>query len=213
MVFSNLYSLINDSAKVRINYTIFVDGVIKIDYSLAVKPGLPNIPKVGMQMGIERSYDNIEWFGRGPFENYIDKRYAADVGIYNFTVKDFMENYVVPQENGNRTDVRWMYLSDPKTKNGLLVVADSLLSMSAWPYTDSTIQNAKHTNKLKDAGFIALNIDLIQMGVGGNDSWSEVAAPLEQYQIKARPYHYRFYIVPVNAKNKTAGERAKEIKY
>ena len=94
-----------------------------------------------------------------------------------------------------------------------MVVADSLLSMSAWLYTEENIQNAKHTNKLKDAGYITLNIDLIQMGVGGNDSWSDVAAPLEQYQVKAQPYHYSFYIVPFNSKNKTPGERAKEIKY
>lgn len=123
-----------------------------------------------------------------------------------------MENYVVPQENGNRTDVRWMFLSN-KQKDGLLIVADSLLSMSAWPYTEENIQNAKHTNKLKDAGLITLNIDLVQMGVGGNDSWSDVAAPLEKYQVPAKNYQYSFYIVPFNAKNKSAGERAKEIKF
>jgi beta-galactosidase len=106
-----------------------------------------------------------------------------------------------------------MYLSDPKTRDGLLIVADSLLSMSAWPYTEKNIEEAKHTNKLKVADYITLNIDLIQMGVGGNDSWSDVAAPLEQYQIRAQPYHYSFYIVPFNSKNKTPGERAKEIKF
>jgi beta-galactosidase len=209
----SIYSLIHDTVKVTVNYEVYGNGIIQINYDLETKQGLPNIPRVGMQMGVERNYDNIDWFGKGPFENYIDKRYAADAGVYKLPIKDFMENYVVPQENGNRTDVRWMYLSDPKTKDGLLIVADSLLSMSASPYTDSTIQNAKHTNKLKDAGYITLNIDLIQMGVGGNDSWSDVAAPLEQYQIKAQPYHYSFYIVPFNSKNKTAGERAREIKY
>ena len=161
---------------------------------MTVKPGLPNIPKVGMQMGIERSYDNIQWFGKGPMENYIDKNWAADEGVYSLPIHLFMENYVVPQENGNRTDVRWMYLNNPKAKRGLLIVADSLLSMSAWPYTEENIQNAKHTNKLKDAGFITLNIDLVQMGVGGNDSWSDVAAPLEQYQLQAKNYGYSFYI-------------------
>jgi beta-galactosidase len=105
-----------------------------------------------------------------------------------------------------------MYLHNQKSKDGLLVVADSLLSMSAWPYTEENIQNAKHTNKLKDAGYITLNIDLMQMGVGGNDSWSEVAAPLEQYQIKPKNYQYSFYLIPFNAKKKSAGERAKEIK-
>jgi beta-galactosidase len=165
-----------------------------------------------MQMGIERSYDNIEWFGRGEKENYIDKNYGADEGVYKLPVNQFMENYVVPQENGNRTDTRWMFLAD-KQKEGLLFVADSLLSMSAWPYTEENIQNAKHTNSLKDAGLITLNIDLVQMGVGGNDSWSDVAAPLEKYQVPARDYNYSFYLVPFNAKQKTAGVRAKEIKY
>jgi len=208
----SIYSLIHDSAKVTVSYEVYGNGIIQVNYELEATQGLPNIPKVGMQMGIERNYDNIEWFGKGPFENYIDKRYGVDAGVYNLPIKDFMENYVVPQENGNRTDVRWMYLSNPKTKDGLLIVADSLLSMSAWPYTEENIQNAKHTNKLKNAGYITLNIDLIQMGVGGNDSWSDVAAPLEQYQIKAQPYQYSFYIVPFNSKNKTAGVRAKEIK-
>ena len=63
--------------------------MVKVDYNLNVKPGLPNIPKVGMQMGINRSYENISWFGRGPFENYIDKNYAADVGLIQFANKRF----------------------------------------------------------------------------------------------------------------------------
>jgi len=212
MVTTN-FTLINDSAKVKVIYTITDEGAVKVDYQLTVKPGLPNIPKVGMQMGIERSYENIEWFGKGPMENYIDKNYGFDAGVYSLPINKFMENYVVPQENGNRTDVRWMYLNNPKTKDGLLIVADSLLSMSAWPYTEENIQNAKHTNKLKDAGFITLNIDLIQMGVGGNDSWSDVAAPLEKYQVKAKDYQYSFYFVPFNSKNKIAGDKAKEIKF
>ncbi len=207
------YSLINDSAQVTVSYFIYGNGLIRVDYSLDVVDGLPNIPKVGMQLGVERSYDRIDWYGKGPMENYIDKNYGADLGLYSLPIRQFMENYVVPQENGNRTDVRWMYLSNPKSKNGILIVADSLLSMSAWPYTEEMIQNAKHTNKLKDAGFITLNIDLIQMGVGGNDSWSDVAAPLEKYQIQAKDYQYRFYIVPFNANNKTAGERAREINF
>ena len=119
---------------------------------------------------------------------------------------DIHPNFMVEHQN-------WMYLNNPTSKDGLLIVADSLLSMSAWPYTEENIQNAKHTNKLKDAGFITLNIDLIQMGVGGNDSWSDVAAPLEKYQVPAKNYQYSFYIVPFNAKNKSAGERAKEIKF
>lgn len=194
VVGSSVYSLINDSASITVNYYIFGDGAVKVDYRLNANAALPNIPKIGMQGGIERSYENITWYGKGLLENYTDRAYGFDAGIYSQNIFDFMEPYAVPQENGNRTDVRWMYLSNKK--DGLLIIADSLLSMSAWPYTEENLENAKHTNKLKDAGYITMNIDLVQMGVGGNDSWSDVAAPLEKYQIKAGNYKYGFLLLP-----------------
>ncbi len=196
------YSLINDSATVKALYTLSAIGRIKVDYELKVKPGLPNIPKIGMQIGIKRSLESVNWYGRGPFENYIDKRVAADAGFYSMYIDKFMESYAVPQESGNRTDIRFMNFQDYK-HNGFFVEADSLLSMNASIYTDENIQNARHTNKLVDAGYIKVDIDLIQMGVGGNDSWSDVAAPLEQYQIKAKDYRYSFYLMPyINGKRK-----------
>lgn len=213
LVLSTNYSLINDSASVKVNYLISGNGVLKVDYSLNVKPGLPNIPKVGMQTGIKRNYDQISWYGRGPLENYIDKRYGFDAAIYSMPINEFMEPYVYPQENGNRTDVRWMYLSGKDKKEGLLVVADSLLSMSAWPYTEANIIAAKHTNKLKDAGYLTLNIDLIQMGVGGNDTWSDVSAPLDKYQIPAKAYNYSFYLLPVKGNMDNVSEMVKKIKF
>lgn len=206
------YELIEGKANVKVNYLINGDGVIKVNYYLNVKDSLPNIPKVGMQCGIKRDYDKIAWFGRGLYENYIDRRYGFDAGVYSQTVEEFMEPYVYPQENGNRTDVRWMFLSD-EFNNGLLVVADSLLSMSAWPFTDKNIVEAKHTNKLKDAGFITLNIDLIQMGVGGNDTWSDVAQPLEKYQIPAKDYNYSFYLLPVTIKQEKIDEKVREVRF
>ncbi len=206
------YSLINDSATVQVIYTIANNGAIKIDYALTVKPGLPNIPKLGMQGGINNAYQTIEWFGKGPLENYIDRVHGFDVGVYKMNIYDFMEPYAVPQENGNRTDVRWMHLSDNKTSDGLLIVADSLLSMSAWPYTQDNIQMAKHTNKLQQAGYVTVNVDLLQMGVGGNDSWSPVAAPLEQYQIPAKNYQYSFYLLPLNSKKSNPATGVKFVK-
>lgn len=205
----SVYSLANDSANVMIIYSVDKNGKLDVSTTLAAdqKPGIPSIPRVGMQMGIKRTYDNIEWYGRGPMENYIDRRYGADVGIYRMDIYNFMEPYVIPQENGNRTDVRWMYLNDSSKSQGLLVSGKGLMSMSAWPYTEENIVAARHTNKLKDAGYIILNIDLVQMGVGGNDSWSEVAAPLEQYQVKPATYHYSFSIKPYLSKNKPDSSR------
>ncbi|WP_316829880.1 glycoside hydrolase family 2 TIM barrel-domain containing protein [Pedobacter aquatilis] len=207
------YSLINDSAKVNITYRISSKGIIKVSYALDVKPGLPNLPKVGIQMGILRNCDQVSWYGKGPMENYIDKNYAADAAIYSETINDFMEHYAVPQENGNRTDVRWMYFSNPAKNKGLVIVADSLLSMSASPYTDENVQQAKHTNTLKDAGYMVVNVDLVQMGVGGNDSWSEVAAPLPQYQIPSKNYSYSFFLFPFEGKKEVVINRVKGIKF
>lgn len=206
------YTVIDNRATAEVSYTISGNGIIKIDYKLKASPDLPNIPKVGMQGGIARTYDNITWYGRGLLENYVDRRTGFPVGIYSQPINEFDEPYVVPQENGNRTDVRWMFLHDKKN-DGLLVVADSLLSMSAWPYTEQNIIAARHTNKLKDAGYITLNIDLKQMGVGGNDSWTDLAAPLPQYQIKAQPYHYTFYLLPAKTEATEAGAIAKKIKF
>ena len=208
---SSLYSLINDSAIIRVQYIINANGTIKVNYSLSVQQGLPNIPRVGMQMGIENSYENIQWMGRGPMENYIDRRYGFDVGVYEMKIDQFMEPYVVPQENGNRTDVRWMFLHN-EAKQGMLVLADSLLSMSAWPFTEENIQAARHTNKLKKSGYITLNIDLIQMGVGGNDSWSDVAAPLDQYQVPARDYNYTFYLTQIS-NNRNINSTGKTLRF
>jgi beta-galactosidase len=206
------YTLIEDKSFVEVTYTINGNGTVKVDYTLNPQLDLPNIPKVGMQCGIKRAYDQVSWYGRGPMENYIDRRTGFDVGNFSQPINQFMEPYVVPQENGNRTDVRWMYLSD-KENEGLLVVADSLLSMSVWPYTEQNIVESRHTNKLKDAGYLTLNIDLIQMGVGGNDSWSDLAAPLPQYQIPAKPYHYTFYLLPVKSKSLEMGVLAKKIQF
>ena len=209
---TSTYTLVSNRALVQVSYHINGDGVIRVDYSFNPSAALPNIPKIGMQCGILRTYDQITWYGRGPLENYIDRRYGSDVGIYSLPLEDFIEPYVMPQEHGNRTDVRWMFLSD-NDHDGLLVAADSLLSMSAWPYTEENINQAKHTVELKDAGLITLNIDLIQMGVGGNDSWSDVAAPLDQYQIKSKPYHYSFCLYPCKVEKEKAGERTKKMKF
>lgn len=196
-VYQSVYEIVKDSATVTLTYTIDDEGGIKIDYSLKANSALPNIPKVGLQGGIANDLQQITFYGKGPQENYVDRAFSFDTGIYQVALKDFTEPYIYPQENANRTGIRWMNFANPQS--GLMVIADSLLSMSAWPWTEENIVKAKHTNKLKDTGFITLNIDLRQMGVGGNDSWSDVSAPLPQYQIKSGNYQYSFYFKPTSS--------------
>jgi beta-galactosidase len=191
----SVYRLKDLKAIVTVTYLVNSDGLVKVDVALNADSNLPDIPKVGMSCGIAGDFRRISWYGRGPGENYTDRRSGFDVGIFSLSLSDFTEPYIVPQENSNRTDIRWMALSN-NDRQGLMIVADSLLSMSAWPYAEEEFNRVKHLHEMKEADFVTLNIDLIQMGVGGNDSWSDVAAPLEKYRIKAGNYSYRFYLCP-----------------
>jgi len=190
------FTVIKNRAELSLKYTIYKTGIIKVGYFLdIIDTTLPNIPAIGMQCGINNNLNMVKYYGRGPQENYIDRRYGADVGIYEMTVEEMNEPYIMPQETGNRTDVRWMMLYNGKNpKQNLIIKADSLLSMSVWPWTQENLNNAKHTNELVNPGYLTLNIDLIQMGVGGNTSWDYLAAPLEKYQIPAKDYKYTFEI-------------------
>jgi len=211
---SSTYEVIKDSAQVRVDYVIQPSGVIKVNYNLNANTALPKIPKVGMQMGIQKGFDQISWYGKGELENYIDRSFGFTVGKYSLPINQFIEPYVKPQENANRTGVRWMAFSTPQKNKGLLVVNDTkVLSMSAWPFTQQNLNEAKHTFDLKNPGFLTINIDLIQMGVGGNDSWSPVSRPIEKYEIPSGDYQYSFYLMPFSEAKNGLDSSLKKFKY
>lgn len=208
------YEIIKDSAQVRMLYTINPEGIVKVEYSLKASDKLPNIPKVGLQMGIQRKLDQVSWYGKGELENYSDRSFGFPIAKYSLPLNQFIESYVKPQENGNRTEVRWMAFSTTQSQKGLLIVNDGKpLSMSAWPYTQENLKGATHTFDLIDPGFITINIDLIQMGVGGNDSWSPVAQPLAKYQIASGNYDYSFYLMPFSKSEKGLDGSLKKFKF
>jgi len=188
------YSLPGDSAQVSIQYTVHSDGIITVNYNLQTNNALPNIPKVGMQLGVNPTFEQIQYYGLGDMENYPDRAYGFDLGVYSSTLDDFMQPYLYPQENGNRMEVRWFRLQNKKY--GLLVEGKQPLQMGAWPFSQKQISQTKHWYKLKKENSITLNIDLLQMGVGGNDTWTDVSQPLEKYQIPAKDYEYSFRLKP-----------------
>ncbi|WDF69109.1 glycoside hydrolase family 2 TIM barrel-domain containing protein [Sphingobacterium oryzagri] len=188
------YSLSGDSAQLHVRYTVYKDGTIGVDYRLHTTAQLPNIPKVGMQLGINPQFDSIQYYGLGAMENYADRAYGFDLGVYSSNIDDFMEPYLYPQENGNRMDVRWFSLQS--NKYGLMVTGKQPLQMSAWPFSQMQISQTKHWYKLKKESRITLNIDYLQMGIGGNDTWTDVSQPLEKYQIPAKDYQYSFRLKP-----------------
>ena len=104
-----------------------------------------------MQMAVPSALSTMTWLGRGPHENYWDRHTGAAVGRYTGRVVDLVHDYVRPQENANRTDVRWLALTDASGA-GLLASGLPLLSASAWPYTMQELESATHTNELPHRG-------------------------------------------------------------
>ena len=180
-------------AKYTLTYTINSDGKIQVyaDY-VPTKEGLPLMPKFGMKMLVNSTMDNITWYGRGIYENYPDRKSSEFIGKYSLPLNEFVVNYPAPQENGNRSDVRWISFTDGKLT--LRVEGMQPLCVRAWPWMEEQIEKAGHSYELPtESDFINVNIDLNIHGVGCNDGWG--AQTLEKYTINAnQPYSYGFIL-------------------
>lgn len=209
-----------------VGYRIQPDGSVKVDATLAASPdSLPEIPRVGLRMRVPAEMDRVEYFGRGPEENYIDRNHGTLIGHYSTTAGEMYYSYVRPQETGHRTDVRTLSLLTRKGR-GLKIVADSLIEFNALrnsvedfdaqesdrPYqytnyndltpdkrTDAAKRNVAmkqtHINDITPQDFVELCIDYRQQGVGGYDSWYSLPEP--KHRIYAdKPIHWGFTIIP-----------------
>jgi len=179
-------------------YQVYGNGIINIDnkYSMA-DTSLPEIPRIGIKMSLPGDFDEVTWFGRGPHESYIDRKTSAAVGLYHGSVWDQTYQYVRPQETGNKTDVRWMALSNRKI--GLMAKGSPLFdgSVHQYPYEDLDYvpRGQKHGKlNLQQKDQVDWLIDLKQMGVGGDNSWG--ARPHDQYTLSPGNYDYSFMLVP-----------------
>ncbi|WP_299576741.1 glycoside hydrolase family 2 TIM barrel-domain containing protein [uncultured Sunxiuqinia sp.] len=205
-------------------YEIAGTGVVKVSNTLAETDYRADIPRVGMRMQLPANYEQLTYFGRGPWENYVDRKASTFVDLYQTNVSEMYVPYVRPQENGYRTDVNWFALQD-KAGNGLLVVANTPkagLGMSALHMLnedfDTTegidyegnsevepafridgipeVNGSKHINDIKERDLVQLNIDLGQRGVAGDNSWG--ARPQKEYMMSGQQVHrYSFFLVPV----------------
>jgi len=178
----------------RCVYTIYGSGDVVVESSF--DPGdmkLPDLPRFGMQMAMPGEFNRMAWYGRGPQENYCDRNTGAAVGVYCERVGGESYPYVKPQEYGNKTDVRWMTLTNEEGA-GLLMVGMPLLSVSAWPHTMADLERARHANELPERDTVTVNVDHKQMGVGADDGWG--ARPHPEYCLPCQPYRYRFRMRP-----------------
>lgn len=178
-------------------YNVTGDGTIEVESSFTPNGELPELPRFGVQLRVHGEFNNAEWFGRGPQENYWDRNSGAAVGLYRMTVDELFFPYSEPQESGNRTDVRWVSFTD-REGFGLKAVGEPLLYFSAWHFEMDELERRKHPAEIVRSEDITVNLDYKQMGVGGDDSWG--AWPHKEYRLPAREYRYKFRLVPLRAR-------------
>ncbi|MDN3594149.1 glycoside hydrolase family 2 TIM barrel-domain containing protein [Zunongwangia endophytica] len=196
------YQLDSVSSNLKISYKIYHNGSIEVSNNFEFNGDpdkLTSLPRFGNAMVIPLQYDKVEWYGRGPYENYWDRKTSAFVGIYKSKVDDLYVPYIRPQENGYRTDNRWVKLSDNEG-NGIKFTGMPLVSFSALrnPTSDFDpgLEKAqRHTKDIKPRDAIYLNIDYKQMGVGGDNSWG--AKTWKKYQLQPKNYNYTYWMEPI----------------
>lgn len=171
-------------------YTISGSGLITIDVH-GVPEGKPPamLPKIGLQLEIPSDMDRVKWYGRGPGESYSDSKEAGRFGVYSRTVDELFTHYVYPQENGNRTDVRWVSITDG-SGIGLLAAGVPELEFSARRFTDADLEAAKHASDLVPRDFITLNLDYRQNGLGSNS-----CGPAQAPDSAVKPDEFRFRVL------------------
>jgi beta-galactosidase len=199
-------------------FTVYdIHGSGDVVLSNTFMPGhdrLPEIPRVGMTMILNGDFENISWFGRGPHENYWDRKTGAPVGVYEGKVIDQYHPYIRPQENGNKTDVRWISLTNTEGM-GFLAAGEPYLSVSVHHFLNEDFdpgpQKAqRHTYHIKRRDLVTLNLDHKQMGVGGDTSWGERARPHPEYTLfPNRTYSYSLRLRPFLIEENTPMELSK----
>lgn len=181
----------------RLVYTINGKGSLQVQMQyMPLKEGLPLIPKVGMRMRIPSDYSQIDWYGRGPWENYPDRKTGYFIGKYSSDLKNFVINYASSQDNSNRCDIRWLSLSTPagiSGRNQIRITGLQELNLRAWPYSEEDLEGSMHPFDLPDRDYINVNIDYKIHGVGGNDGWG--ARTMDAYTIDAnQAYSFGFIL-------------------
>lgn len=208
------YQLPDNIADLQIEYNLANGGTLQLHYFFKpLKDSLPNIPRLGVSMKIPNSYTDVEWYGRGPFETYWDRKSAGKISIYEGRIEDQFHRYPRPQETGNKTDVRWMTVKSSKFSLKVEPIDFQFLSSSTWPFGIKELDyvvgkgggesasglvpvTSKHGADIEIGNMVQWNIDHLHMGVGGDTSWGRLVH--EEYTIPAIEYRYSFILSPQN---------------
>jgi beta-galactosidase len=182
----------------QVTYRVYGNGEIALEEQVSLDEKLPYVPRIGLELILPRALDQLTWFGRGPHENYADRKLGAAVGLYHSTVTEQATPYVYPGECGGKEDVRWLTLTDP-AGNGLMVIGMDKFHFDALHFTIQDLENAKHTASLTPRDSVILHVDGRHMGVGGDDGWN--ASVHKEYLIFPGIYTYSLCLRRVTAQD------------
>jgi len=173
-------------------WTVFDDGRIHVQNRIEPYGAPAILPRLGVRLRLARRYDQLTWWGRGPHENYPDRKLSADIGVYRSTAAEQYVPYVDPQDCGNREDVRWLALTDARDA-GLLVRGELTFSMSVLHYTAEDLDRARHTADLTPRDEVILCLDGGVNGLGGGSCGPR---PMQKYLLRPRPIDFAFTLAP-----------------
>lgn len=202
------YKMAEQESALQTIYHILPNGAVKV--SMHFNPGkkaLPEMPRLGMRMILNPEYDVMTWLGRGPHENYADRKTSSLMGLYTASVWDQFHPYVRAQETSNKTDVRWVALRNLEGE-GLLITGGEPLNVSAWNFPQEDIDyvpfniERRHGGSIMKKDMVWLNIDHRLMGVGGDTTWGAQVHP--QYTITPKEWKYSFILQPLVAEDDAA---------
>lgn len=213
LVIRTVRELPGDVGVVRRSYGVTADGAIDvlINYEPGASEDMPPLPKFGTRLIVPESLSDMRWLGRGPHETYADRKLSGRIGLHKIDVKDAFHRYSRPQETGNRTDVRSMWLLD-QDGVGLQFQSDGPMNVSVWPFDAEELEYvpsshgeesasglvpvpSKHGAEIRVGGPLTVNIDHSQMGVGGDTSWGRWVH--EEFLIRPQPMTFRYQIKPI----------------
>ena len=197
------YEMKDVSATLSLTYLINQNGTIKVTQKLNADKSkkVSDMFRFGMQLQMPESFNRIQYYGRGPIENYSDRHHSTFIGRYNQTVEEQFYPYIRPQETGTKTDIRW-WKQLAVNGDGLAFISEAPFSASALNYTiesldDGEKKDQRHSPEIEKADFTNLCIDKMQMGLGCVNSWG--ALPLNEYRIPYDNYEFTFTMCPVQS--------------
>lgn len=201
LIVTATYEMKQIAATLNLIYTLAPNGTMKVTQKLTTTPGskVSNMYRFGMQMQMPQQFDRITYYGRGPWENYVDRLSSAALGLYQQNVDEQYYPYMRPQETGTKSDIRWWRLMNNR-RQGLQFVSEAPFSASALHYTqesldDGTQKDQRHSPEVKKAPLTNFCIDKMQSGLACENSWG--ALPRKEYQLPYGDYEFTFMMIPV----------------